>query len=616
MSPHAPRTQVRVLILLAAVALVLTGVGALSAFTTLGRHFPSLVVDAYGFYSIVELPKWESPDRRPEDLLRLVSVDGKPLPDAPPHRLLRELYTTLQNIPVGQRITLVFQGPEGPYPVTAPVSRLGAEEFLFFFVTYALAAWLVLWASGLVFIAGGHAAAGRAYALWSVSSFLFLISFYDYHTNAWLAPLFSLSTVGILLGTLWLAYAFPKAPQSKAVGARWVLIVLTVLGAGAALVLVMAPLASWSSRPIRRAIDVLMGPGFAALALGVLIRLRRSTGLDRSDLITAAWGLAITPLMIGIVHMLRLATFRDAMHLVLPFIVLIFPLSIGYALIRNNILESRLVLTPSMVLIPFALGALLISVLGTYLIYLGISGDRGMLPLLILLGLLIFIIVMMLARRLQVRLFFPSVLAFRGTVGRLKDQLAALSDLFEIRRAVEKAVAQALPTRSAQVLEPQEIKELSGLTPDAREQLNRGENVWTDHRPRDQHLLVPMRSQGELCAILSVAPKHVAALYTREDLHLLETLASLGALALHNAAIVQEIEALRRLEVGAAREEKRLFLNALGAEISHEMVYPMNFLRDLLQRSSRGQPLDEEDLSFARRRGRPNGSDASIPPQT
>jgi two-component system sensor histidine kinase KdpD len=109
-----------------------------------------------------------------------------------------------------------------------------------------------------------------------------------------------------------------------------------------------------------------------------------------------------------------------------------------------------------------------------------------------------------------------------------------------------------------------------------------------------------MRSRGELRAVLRVSPLHGAALYTQEDLHLLETLASLGALALHNAAAVQELESLRRLEVGAARDEKRLALGALSMELCHEMVYPLNFLRDLLRRSAGGPAFDGEDLSFAR----------------
>jgi signal transduction histidine kinase len=222
------------------------------------------------------------------------------------------------------------------------------------------------------------------------------------------------------------------------------------------------------------------------------------------------------------------------------------------------------------------------------------------LKLLFLLGCAIFLLTMVLARHLQTRLFFPTTLAFRGAVEDLSNRLASLRDIPAIRRAVEEVVVQTLPTLSAQVHEPGALVGLSHLHAGCRERLAHGENIWTAQSPREQHLLLPMRSQGELRAVLLIAPKRGAALYTQEDLHLLETLASLGALALHNAEVVHELDSIRRLEVGAAHKEKQLTLSALSEEVCHEMVYPLNFLQDLLRRGASGQPLDEEDLSFAR----------------
>jgi signal transduction histidine kinase len=109
-----------------------------------------------------------------------------------------------------------------------------------------------------------------------------------------------------------------------------------------------------------------------------------------------------------------------------------------------------------------------------------------------------------------------------------------------------------------------------------------------------------MRSQGGLRGVLKLAPKHEAALYTREDLDLLETIASLGAVALHNAEVFAELEAMRRLEADVARDDKRLTLGMLGAEMSHEIAYPLNFLRYLLRESAGGAPVDARDLEAAR----------------
>ncbi len=600
MSPSTPRPSRALLLSLAALALGLTGIAALSAHSTLGVKFPSRVVDAYGIYSIVELPSWIPPEPPPHGLHRLLRVNEAELPAVPPPRALEALREALREIPLEGTVQLVFEAPEGAYAVKARVHRFGPEELVFFFITYALAAWVVLWSGGLVLTAGSHPTAARAYALWSAATFLFLISFYDHHTQARLFPVFPVSTVGILLGTLWLAYAFPKPPPRRITLLLGVLRLLTLAGGAAALSLGGFHLLGWDSRPIRHAMDWLMIPGLAILALSILLRLRGSTGLDRKALIAASWGLLLTPALIMLVHMHRMATTRDLMHLMLPFVVLIFPLSIGYALIRNNLLESQWVVTRGMLAVPLVLSVLLLSVLGSYLISLALEGTNAVLWLLCLLGAALFALMMLAVRRLQVRLFFPSRLAFRGTVGQLKDRLATLREIPAIRRAVEEAAARAFPSRPVHVLEARTLEQLPDLSPGAREHLARGEHVWTEQPAREQHLLIPMRSLGELRAVLRVGPRPEASLFTQEDLHLLETLASLGALALHNAAVVQELESLRRLEVGAARTEQQQTLSALGTEICHEMVYPLNFLRSLLRLGASDQPLEVEDLGVAR----------------
>lgn len=583
-------------------ALVLTGLAATSAYTTLGRPFPSLLVDAYHFYSIVELPSWGEARPLPHVSHRLVAVNGEALPEATPLASPLALYERMAGGSRDSVARLEFEAPQGQTSTVLParLRRFGVEELLFFFVTYALTACMVLWSGGMVFTLGGVPAARWAYTFWSVVTFLLLVSFYDYHTQAWLAPFFSVGSVGIPLGALWLAYAFPRPPQWRATALRRGLLALSGLAAGTALVLILARFTGWNIHPIRSAIDHSMAPSFVTLAGVILFRMRHSTGAARAELVAASWGLITTPLLIALLHLHTLFTGRDVRHVVLPLVVLLFPLSIGYAMVRNNILEARMVLTPRMLRVPFALGSLLLSALGTYLAHLATRNAQSRPWLLVLLGFALFVLWMALARHLQARLFFPTTRTFRGTLEVLRDRLAALRDSPSIRRAVEEVVAKALPTRLAQVLEPGALTGIPHLPGDAREQLARGENLWTAQNPREQHLLLPMRSLGELRAVLLVAPKQRAALYTQEDVHLLETLASLGALALHNAEVVQELESIRHLEVSAAQREKQLTLSALSEELCHEMVYPLNFLQDLLRRSASGQPLDEEDLSFAR----------------
>jgi signal transduction histidine kinase len=197
-------------------------------------------------------------------------------------------------------------------------------------------------------------------------------------------------------------------------------------------------------------------------------------------------------------------------------------------------------------------------------------------------------------------LFFAATTRFRPTLQQLADDLASKGNVAEIGSAIRAAVMRWLPTESADVLAPADLDRLPHRPPGVNARMEEGTAVWTTEPHWRRHLLVPMRSQGGLRGVLKLAPKHEAALYTREDLELLETIASLGAEALHNAEVFAELEAIRRLEVDVARDDKRLTLGMLGAEMSHEIAYPLNFLRFLLREGNGGAPVDPRDLEAGR----------------
>ena len=150
------------------------------------------------------------------------------------------------------------------------------------------------------------------------------------------------------------------------------------------------------------------------------------------------------------------------------------------------------------------------------------------------------------------------------------------------------------------MLAPADLDRLPHRPQGVNQRMEEGTAVWTTEPHWRRHLLVPMRSQGGLRGVLKLAPKHEAALYTREDLELLETISSLGAVALHNAEVFAELEAMRRLEADVARDDKRLTLGMFGAEMSHEIAYPLNFLRYLLREGNGGAPVDARDLEAGR----------------
>lgn len=587
------------LVLLAAIAL--TVATASNAVDALGSPFPSQMVDPDGIVSYLRPWYWEvphNPGGEPiERPCRLVGLEGAPLPTD--SRFTREYLQRLEALKARSTVSLRFECPGQPgfeLP-RVPMRTLQAGEVLLLYGVYALAAWMLLWSGTVLFLLCGRRLAGRTYLFWSIASFTLLTTLFDYHTTFGLKQVFSASTVALPLSGLWLAYGFPQPPdrgRKVFLGGMWVITLAALL---AVAWLELASARGWHPGPVRQGVDLLLVVGILAPPVTALVRLKRSSGRDRAELMAASWGLIVTPGVIALNLVLTLVTRRDYLHLVLPFFVLGIPLSVGHALIRNNILASGSILTSRMLVVPMAFCALILALMGGYSMYQVLETWPGAhLVTAVLSGSAFFVGLLLWGRRMSVRSFFPAALHFRPTIERLSDQLASLQHAFEVRQAVEGLVTRWLPTPTARVLDPKELPSLEHLPPDFQEELGQGRHVWTRESPWQRHLLVPMRSLGALRGVLLVAPKRGGALYTEDDLALLDTMASLGAVALHHTEVLQEVEHLRRLEIEAARDEKRLALGLLSAEISHEIAYPLNFIRYLLKQAGRGVPLSSKDV--------------------
>ena len=194
-----PRRVRPVVVLLGLGLGTLTVVAALNAQRAQGRPFAGLLTDAHGSFSAIWWPTWgaERPPLRFPDWL--LAIEGAPVPppatrfELPTHRIAARLAALGA---LGRHeVHLGWATRQGPLNLTRELRRLGVEETLFFFGLYALVGLFVLWSGLAVLTLAGRRAGALAYAGWSVGIFIFLVTFYDYHSTARLAPLFSLSTV-------------------------------------------------------------------------------------------------------------------------------------------------------------------------------------------------------------------------------------------------------------------------------------------------------------------------------------------------------------------------------------------------------------------------------------
>ncbi|HVG61586.1 MAG TPA: ATP-binding protein, partial [Hyalangium sp.] len=561
---------------------------------------PGLLLDPYRGFSNVSMPSWESAEvsLRYPDLL--TEIDGKPLPQTVTEFPSRDAYALMaeSHRSGARQVSLTFVRDTGErLSVHRELRTLTADELGFFFGFYAVVAFFLLWTGGVVLLLAGRREGGRAYAGWTVAAFLLFITFFDYHTTTRLTSWFSLAGVGFDFCFLWMAYAFPQPPRRFRRVLRAALVGAACFSLYVLARLVWAPLSPHTAA-LRMLVTQGMLLSMAVLVGSILLRLRGSTGRARAELRSASWGLVATPVLLIVGLFAGLAVGSGIFHLFVPFLIPLIPLSVGFALVRHNILETNAVFTRRLLVGPISIASLG----GALLAWLALrglvrEGVEAWLPT--LLSLPVLVVCLVAASRVSNRLFFAAASQFRPTIEQLSDHLATLQEGDAIRQAVEAAVGRWLSaTGPVRVIEPRDLLQVPRLPSDGSERLMAGEYVWTQESPWHRMLAMPMRSLGVLRGVLLLPPKNQAALYTSEDLTLLATIASLGAVALHHAEALRELTALRRSQVEATRDEKRFAMGLLGAEISHEVAYPLNFFRYLLKNSARGLPLDPQDVEI------------------
>jgi signal transduction histidine kinase len=586
------------------------GVGALvlelavQAQRSVGMPFPSVLVDPYGRFSNVQLPAWAGPggDLRFPD--RLIAVDQDSVGgnvsyrDLPADRLSSLLEERRREGRTS--VELTFERDGQLLTITGPIRFIGAAEVSVFFLFYLLMGGFIL-SSGVAALAVARTSpAAMAYALWSAGAFAFLSCFFDYHTTRRLVPLFPFSIIWVELGCVWMAYAFPEPlPQAR----RLVfpgLIAVSILAHGLAVWVAVAPILSVDADGARLLMWKLGPVALFILALVIVLRFCASRGRARAEIRSMLWGLASLPATIG--AMLAALNFRNlsAIHLLLPLLAALLPVALGYSLIRHNILGTPALLTRRLLMLPIGATSLLAG-FGIWFAWDILQVRQGLLPLLrwlssggASLGLFL------MGDALATRVLLRARQQFRPSIQGLSDQLSVARNADEMSQSIRDAVTRWLPTGGIATISAEEVASIPRQPRDALDRLSEGALMWTEDDPRERRLLVPMRTQDQLRGVLVVSPKRTGGLYTDEDLELLETIASLGALALHNLQVLSEIDELRRVQLEIASGDKRLAIDMLSAEICHEIAYPLNFFRYLLSQTDAGTQLDPDGLEIGR----------------
>jgi signal transduction histidine kinase len=568
--------------LLAALVVVLTA--AAGAVSSLGRPIPSLFIDPYGDFSVVYLPTWGT-DRLG---LRLADrwADAPRSPGLHPAAALDETVATAA-ANGNNEILLQFSRGEAPFSVVAPIRRIKASDLWWFHGVYTVAALLILWFGGTAYLLSDRRPGAIANLCLSASAFVFLTTFFDYHTTRWLAPLFAASTLSNPLCLCAVALFFPTPLALPRRG--WHTVKAAAMAGGAAvLALALDTRLFLDLRPLRLFVNVAATGGLLFLAVVTIARLRAASGAERRQIVSAAWGMGLSPALLGVGFAASSWWGLGLFHLLLPFGVALFPLAVAYALMQHNILETKDVLTRRL----FAPPSVLLGLAAGGSVYFALRHTDGGLPrkVSVLYAGVAAAAAMLVVWHLVERFAFASARRYRPSIERLRDRLAQETEAVALERALVEIAETWLDVDGAAVL--RRGSEVSGAAP-PWDALQLDARAFRDED--GEHVLYqPLRIRGRMLGALRIPHKKTGAPFTTADLAVLDTLASLGALGLQHIAAMRELEELRQIEAQVPRQA----VDLLAAEMAHEIQHPLAYFRHLMEQLAKDRPLERTDVEI------------------
>jgi class 3 adenylate cyclase len=281
-------------------------------------------------------------------------------------------------------------------------------------------------------------------------------------------------------------------------------------------------------------------------------------------------------------------------------LVLLYPLAIGYATVRYRLFDATVVIRRSVVYTMLAgliTGAYALLLVGANALVAQADWTRS--PWFS--GAFMFGVVLLFnplrewVQRAVDRTFFRERYDYARTIQALARSMASLLDLDEITRRLTMTLESAMHVRSARLLLgglPADIVAVLQVAPGAlsRYQLAADPRFARDSAPAlaayavlDAEVVVPLRFQDALEALLVLGPKRSEAAYTNDDLELLETVADQAAVAVANA------EAHRRVLDYARELERSLMIRTNLAKFVPQRV------RQLIEESPEAPSLDKRE---------------------
>ena len=604
-------TRAQKLVFVALVALFAAAivVAVASTATLVGRTSPGFVVWRNLVVPSIGADDW--PGMRAGVPMRTVlrSVNDEPVTDA------ADLRRHIGALPPGTTVRYAFSRDGETEVVAVPTSRWRWRDLLPVYLPYLLEGMVLLATSLVILVFRPGDVAARAGATLSGSAGLMLVLALDLFSAGWVQRVYFLAESLVPASLLDFAISFPTERRFVR-DRRW----LRPLLYGAFLLLAVAqnalldldPDAHLLANDLVYGLAALAGLGAVASLVATLVRSRDPLARQQVQVVLAGVVLAVLVPALGLIAILALGA-TIPMNLLTPFLLL-FPLSIGYAVARHDLFSVDRYLR-----LGVSYAALTVVVFGSYAgfvvlgeLWLGHRLPSVLVPLYVLVMMLFLNPLRERIQRAVDRLFYRQRYDYRGTVESTSRALTAYLESDRIAEtvlatlvddvAVDWAVllmledegqdaprAYARPREhAARVLglldeQPGLLERVAALPRPLRrlEHSGRGRDAPLADALRfadrtGARLLLPLRFEGKPLGVLVVGEKLSGALFSDEDMQLLHTLAHQAALALTNA---RAYEIIRRTQDELVQAERLAAIGEMSAALAHGIRNPVAGIR-------------------------------------
>ena len=430
---------------------------------------------------------------------------------------------------------------------------------------------------------------------------LFCFTIFDYHTSYRLVPVFLIALAMLPGAICMLALRLPDdAPVFRR--APWLERLTTLVGIVVAAQFALPYLRGQPLPFLRVLWSGVLSASLLFFVLTFLVRYLRATGHRRDIMRALALGMVPPVAVIGLLMAMKPLFGWTSYGEVLTYPALsLIPVAVAFAFVRYDLWGSRILL--SRVLTRLVVGAIAcsIAVAGGVALATAVGVPFRSAVIAAMVSGVVAALLVLLALHAAEIYIFPSRAQYKPTIEQLSADLISITSPDEVARAIERTVARWLPCEHIKLVLGAGGTPLASHTSGA---FAGGEPARTGETPvaspdGGSELELPVVFLAEHLGVLEVGAKPGGALFTSEDLDLLNTVVNQGALALAHARAYQELEQRRKQQAAAWRGERESLVQTVAAEISHEIRYPLNFFRNLFGRAG-SRPMSPEDLDVGR----------------